>query len=82
MKFKKISTIACSFALGVFAMTSCEGSDMYSIGSPDWLADSIAAAKGAGGGEEEELIGMQEDVYTVGATDFSTGWWSQFSKYY
>ena len=82
MKFKKISTIACSFALGVFAMTSCEGSDMYSIGSPEWLADSIAAAKGAGGGEEEELVGMQEDVYTVGATDFSTGWWSQFSKYY
>jgi len=82
MKFKKISTIACSFALGVFAMTSCEGSDMYSIGSPEWLADSIAAAKGAGGGEEEELEGMQEDVYTVGATDFSTGWWSQFSKYY
>ena len=82
MKFKKISTIACSFALGVFAMTSCEGSDMYSIGSPEWLADSIANAKGAGGGDEEKLEGMQEDVYTVGATDFSTGWWSQFSKYY
>ena len=25
---------------------------------------------------------MEEDVYTVGATDYSTGWWAQFSKYY
>ena len=25
---------------------------------------------------------MQEDVYTVGAADFSTGWWAAFSKYY
>jgi hypothetical protein len=25
---------------------------------------------------------MQEDVYTIGATDYSTGWWAQFSKYY
>ena len=24
----------------------------------------------------------EEDVYTIGATDFSTGWWSAFSKYY
>ena len=25
---------------------------------------------------------MHEDVYTVGAPDFSTGWWAVFSKYY
>ena len=56
---------------------------MYSIGAPDWLSDRIDAAKNAGGDEEEEeLVGMQEDVYTVGATDYSTGWWAAFSKYY
>ena len=65
-------------------MMSCEGSDMFSIGAPDWLsskADSIAAekAKNQGG---ETIEGMQEDVYTIGATDYSTGWWAQFSKYY
>ena len=26
--------------------------------------------------------GLEEDVYQVGAPDFSTGWWAQFSKYY
>ena len=28
------------------------------------------------------MEGMEEDVYTVGATDFSTGWWAAWSKYY
>ena len=65
-------------------MTGCEGGDLYSINSPDWIsakADSIAAAKAAEQGEEE-IEGMHEDVYTVGAPDFSTGWWAAFSKYY
>ena len=65
-------------------MTSCEGGDLYSIDSPDWIsarADSIAAekAKNQGG---EEIEGLHEDVYTIGATDFSTSWWAVFSKYY
>lgn len=25
---------------------------------------------------------MQEDVYTIGKSDYSSGWWSSFSKYY
>jgi hypothetical protein len=65
-------------------MTGCEGADLYKVNAPDWIsekADSIANAKG-NQGEEEELEGMQEDVYTVGAADFSTGWWQQFSRYY
>ena len=79
----KIATAFCTAALGLLMM-SCEGSDMFSIGAPDWLsskADSIAAekAKNQGG---ETIEGMQEDVYTIGATDYSTGWWAQFSKYY
>ena len=43
------------------------------------MIDSINANKGS---DDEELEGMMEDVYTIGATDFSTGWWAQFSKYY
>lgn len=65
-------------------LTSCEGGELFSINGPDWMADridSIANAKSQGG-EEEEIEGMHEDVYTVGAADFSTGWWAVFSKYY
>ena len=79
----KIATAFCAAALGLLSMTSCEGGDLYSVDSPDWISakvDSIAEAnKGKG---EEPIEGLQEDVYTVGATDFSTGWWAQFSKYY
>ena len=82
MKFKNIATVACSIALGMMVFTSCEGGDLYKVNAPDWLADKIAEAAEQGGDEEEELVGMHEDVYTVGATDFSTGWWAAFSKYY
>ena len=79
----KIATAFCAAALGLLSMTSCEGGDLYSVDSPAWISakvDSIAEAnKGKG---EEPIEGLQEDVYTVGATDFSTGWWAQFSKYY
>ena len=69
----------------MMALTSCEGGDLFSINSPDWLsskADSIAAEKAKNQGGDEIIEGMQEDVYTIGATDYSTVWWAQFSKYY
>ena len=86
MKYlNKISTAFCAAALGLMSLTSCEGGDLFSINSPDWLSsksDSIAAAKAANQGGDDVIEGMEEDVYTVGATDYSTGWWAQFSKYY
>ena len=54
---------------------------MFSVNSPDWISekiDSINAAKG----NENALPEGEEDVYTVGATDYSTGFWAAFSKYY
>lgn len=74
----------CSAALGLLVLTGCDGADLYGVNAPDWISekiDSINNAKNQGK-EEEVLEGMQEDVYTVGATDFSTGFWAQFSKYY
>ncbi len=85
MKYNKIATGFFSAALGLLALTSCEGGDLYSIDSPEWIsskADSIAAEKAKNQGGGEEIEGLQEDVYQVGAADFSTGWWAAFSKYY
>ena len=85
MKYNKIATALCAATLGLMALTSCEGGDLFSIDSPDWLtskADSIADVKAANQGGDDVIEGMEEDVYTVGATDFSTGWWAVFSKYY
>ena len=81
----KIATAFCAAALGLLTMTSCEGGDLYNVNSPDWLAskvDSIKAEKAAQQGGDEEIEGLEEDVYQVGAADYSTGWWAVFSKYY
>jgi hypothetical protein len=84
MKYlNKIATAFCAIALGVVTLTSCEGGDLYNIDSPDWLsskADSIAKNKSQGG--DEVIEGLEEDVYTIGATDYSSGWWAVFTKYY
>ena len=88
MIMKKIFLSAITvigYCLLVIGTTSCEGGDLYSVDAPDWIsakADSIAAEKAKNQGGEEEIEGLEEDVYTVGATDYSTGWWAAFSKYY
>lgn len=77
----KIASVFCVAAMALTALTGCEGSDMFSVNSPDWISekiDSINAAKG----NENALPEGEEDVYTVGATDYSTGFWAAFSKYY
>ena len=72
----------CSAALGLLVLTGCEGADLYGVTAPDWISEKIDSIENSKKGTEEVLEGMEEDVYTVGATDFSTGFWAQFSKYY
>jgi len=86
MKYlNKLATVFCSAALGLTILSSCEGGDLYGIDAPSWISekvDSIAAEKAKNQGGDDVIEGLEEDVYTVGATDYSTGWWAQFSKYY
>ena len=83
MKYlNKISTVFCSATLGLMALTSCEGGDLYGIGAPDWMSskiDSIAAAKGQGG--EEGIEGLEEDVYNIGKEDLSASFWTLGKTY-
>ncbi len=78
----KIASLFSIAALGLVSLTGCEGGDIYTIDSPDWLASRIDSIANANQGGEEEIEGLLEDVYTIGNTDYSTGWWAQFSKYY
>lgn len=85
MKYlNKIATAFCAATLGLMALTSCEGGDLYSINGPDWMSakiDSIAAAKNQGGGEDIEIEGLHEDVYNIGAEDLSSGFWTLGKTY-
>ena len=66
------------------SLTSCEGGDLFSIDSPDWLsskADSIAAEKAKNQGGEEVIEGLQEDVYNIGKEDLTSGFWTLGKTY-
>ena len=84
MKYlNKISTAFCAAALGLMALTSCEGGDLYSINGPDWMSgkiDSIASAKGQGG-DDDVIEGLQEDVYNIGKEDLTSGFWTLGKTY-
>ena len=79
----KLSTAICGLTLGLLSLSGCEGADTYDMNTPDWISekiDSINAAKNAG--NDETWTDLNEDVYSIGKTDFSTGFWQAFSKYY
>lgn len=69
-------------ALTGLVLSACEGSELYNIDAPDWISEKVDSIENANKGTEEVLEGMQEDVYTIGNTDYTSGWWSAFSKYY
>ena len=48
MKYlNKLASVFFIAMLGMLTMTSCEGGDLYDIGSPEWLSEM-------GGGEEDD----------------------------
>ncbi len=80
---KKLVYVCCSITLGLMALSSCRGGELYDVNAPDWISekvDSIADSKKEP--EEEVLEGIQEDVYSFGNTDYTSGFWTAFSKYY
>lgn len=80
--YNKIALACCSAAFGLFALTGCEGGEIFEVNAPDWISDKVQEIEDSNKQEEEVLEGMMEDVYTIGKTDYSSGWWSAFSKYY
>lgn len=81
-RLNKLAAVFCVAAMALTVMTGCEGSDMFSVNSPDWLSEKIDSIEKANQSTEEVLVGMNEDVYTVGNTDFSSAFFTSFSKYY
>jgi len=95
MKITKLMRCALFAAvLFAFGLVGCEKTDIYSIDAPadlqsridsianiavrqQEIADSIAAAEAAALDAR-----LTEDVYQVGNTDNSSGWWGGHSKYY
>ena len=64
----KIASAFCAATLGMLALTSCEGGDLYKMDAPDWIAEKVDSIKQAN--TPEELVGMMDDYYPIGETDF------------
>lgn len=68
----KIASVLSIAALGLLAMTSCEGGDLYSVDAPDWISEKVDSINNAKQPVEEPVIeGLEEDVYTIGTEDFT-----------
>lgn len=81
--FYKITFFCCAAALWMLALASCEGGELYDVNAPEWISDKIQEIEDSKKEPEDEVLeGMQEDVYTIGSTDFTSGFWTAFSKYY
>lgn len=81
--FYKITFFCRAAALWMLALASCEGGELYDVNAPEWISDKIQEIEDSKKEPEDEVLeGMQEDVYTIGNTDFTSGFWAAFSKYY
>ena len=81
--FYKITFFCCAATLWMLVLASCEGGELYDVNAPEWISDKIQEIEDSKKEPEDEVLeGMQEDVYTIGNTDFTSGFWAAFSKYY
>lgn len=73
----------CAAILVVFSLVGCEEADIYEIDAPVDLQariDSIAAAKAGVDTGDTTYINIATAI--VGAEDFSSPWWTDFSDYF
>ena len=75
----KIASAFCAAALGMLALTSCEGGELYKMDAPDWIAAKVDSIKQAN--TPEELVGMMDDYYPIGETDYSAPFWTLGKTY-
>lgn len=70
-RLNKLASVFCIAAMGLTALTGCEGSDMFSVGSPDWLSEKIDSIANSNKGTAPTI-----SPTTLGATDNSDAWWT------
>ena len=78
-RLNKIASAFCAAALGVLALTSCEGGELYSVDAPEWIAAKVDSIREAN--TPEELVGMMDDYYQIGESDFSAPFWTLGKTY-
>ena len=70
-RLNKLASVFCMAAMGLTALTGCEGSDMFSVNGPDWLSEKIDSIANSNKGTVPTI-----SPTTLGATDNSDAWWT------
>ena len=69
----KTATTFCLSAIGMLAMMSCEGADLYKVSAPDWLADKELPE------EVLNIVDVIPNPAKLGTADNTTGFWTVFT---
>ena len=67
----KLASVFCVAALGLTALTGCEGSDLFSVNGPDWISEKADSIANANQGQAPTLSPI-----VLGAEDNTDDWWA------
>ena len=79
----KINKILFGALLAAGMVSACQKADLYDVKEPEWVQekiDSIASEKAKA--NSGDTVSIDIAAVTVGATDNSAGWWTEFSDYF
>lgn len=67
----KLASVFCVAAMGLTALTGCEGSDLFSVNGPDWISEKADSIANANQGQAPTISPL-----VLGAEDNSDAFWS------
>lgn len=67
----KLASVFCVAAMGLTALTGCEGSDLFSVNGPDWISEKADSIANANQGQAPTISPL-----VLGAEDNSDTFWA------
>lgn len=67
----KLASVFCVAAMGLTALTGCEGSDLFSVNGPDWISEKADSIANANQGQAPTISPL-----VLGAEDNSDAFWA------
>lgn len=67
----KLASVFCVAAIGLTALTGCEGSDLFSVNGPDWISEKADSIANANQGQAPTISPL-----VLGAEDNSDAFWA------
>lgn len=74
--FNKLASAFCVAAMGMVALTGCEGADIFSINSPDWISSKVDSIKN---NKTDSDILFVPNPDELGSADNTTAFWTVFT---